>query len=110
MPASYRMEVARMMGMPGAAHRIRKQVCLSLPGLPICMDYVNWFTEHKPFNPTYGIMCESIDDWKRSYGDDAFRAMVASMIAHGRPTIHWTFIHYIAGDDEVSDMQAAAAA
>ena len=60
------------------AQEVTRYPTITLPGFPICMDYVTYFSEileqrlrANPSSPRIAIMCENTETWVREYGNAA---------------------------------------
>ena len=71
--------------------KIERNVTLSMPELPISRAYMFWYPEGQSF----GFSLHNTEDWRRRYGEEAFRACLSSLLADGRPTLNWEYVHNV---------------
>ena len=58
---------------------------LNLPEHAICVDYMNWCTQHTSHN-IFGIMLSNNEVCQSNYGMKAYNYLLRNMIATGQPT------------------------
>ena len=89
---SERLTLAQHLQLPmEQLHQIEKNITLSMPELPITRAYMFWYPEGQSF----GFSLHNADDWRRRYGDEAFKACLRSLLDEGRPTLNWEHIHNV---------------
>jgi hypothetical protein len=84
------------------AHEVTRYPTITLPGLPICMSYVTYFSEvleqrlrADSSSPRIGIMCENTETWIKEYGNAAAAEVLRSLLTRGRPPVRWAWLWHL---------------
>ena len=87
---------------PNRAHEITRHPTITLPGFPICIDYVTYFSfvlekrlRDNPSSPHIAIMCENTETWMGEYGNAAAVEVLRSMLVRGRPPVRWAWTWHV---------------
>ena len=87
---------AGKLGIPrDQAHLIQRNPVLSMPGIPMCAAFQQWYPEQPEHVIKFGFVCEELQLWRSTNGEDAFRDLMRNMIVKGRPTQHWVWIYHL---------------
>lgn len=99
--ASEQFAMAAVMGIPvDKALRLERDVALTMPDMPCFRGWVQYVESLErrgmlPPHARFGIMIEELAEWRRTHGEDAFRATLTSLQNSGHPHPVWSFVHHL---------------